>query len=340
MRARFLKIILTSLAFIFLSNCKSTYNTQVFSVNKLPSQPNYELETSWAVLPTKYTKEFKKYTSSKPDTLRADVFYVYPTLNTSKKDNRWNVPVDDVEQNNKVLTKAVLFQSSAFAETGKVYVPFYRQAHYRSFVKGYKKEGKKALKLAYSDVKNAFEVYLKKYNNKRPIILVGHSQGAKHSIQLIKDFFDKKPLAEKLIAAYIPGIRVKPNEFKSIKPMSSPNETGGFVTWNTFKKGNTPKNKKWYTGSVTTNPITWDSKMTTELQQHKGFLYSNGKMYSQALKVQITDGLVWSTNPKFPLRFFMSFLKNYHAGDINLFWLDIKENSLLRTQNWVDKNIK
>jgi hypothetical protein len=29
--------------------------------------------------------------------------------------------------------------------------------------------------------------------------------------------------------------------------------------------------------------------------------------------------------------------KNYHIGDINLFWKDIKENSELRTQNWLSK---
>lgn len=323
-----------------LSSCKYNYNTRVFSSKDLLLKPNYELESSWAVLPSKYPNSFKKYASSRIDTLKADVFYLYPTLNTSKNDSRWNVSINDLEQQDKVLNKAVLYQASAFAETGRVYVPFYRQAHYRSFVKGYKKEGEKALKEAYKDVKSAFEVYLKKYNKKRPVIIVGHSQGATHAIQLLKDFFDEKLLAKKLIAAYIPGMRVKPNEFKDIKPMSYANETGGFVAWNTFKKGKKPKNKNWYSGSVTTNPITWNSAKTTELHQHKGFLYSSGKMYSQALKIEITDGLVWSTNPKFPLRFFMSFLKNYHAGDINLFWQDIKENSILRTKSWFKNNSK
>ena len=61
-------------------------------------------------------------------------------------------------------------------------------------------------------------------------------------------------------------------------------------------------------------------------------------MYEKALKIEITDGMVWATNPKFPLRFFMSFMKNYHAGDINLFWQDIKENVILRTKTWLDNN--
>ena len=121
--------------------------------------------------------------------------------------------------------------------------------------------------------------------------------------------------------------------------MIKPNEIGGFVSWNTFKKGHYPKkDKDWYDGSITTNPITWDTTKMTTLEQHKGFLYTNKKMYKKALKIEITDGLVWSSNPKFPLRFFMSFLKNYHAGDINLFWQDIKENAELRVKTYLKKN--
>ncbi|MFL0068994.1 hypothetical protein V2605_09705 [Tenacibaculum maritimum] len=33
------------------------------------------------------------------------------------------------------------------------------------------------------------------------------------------------------------------------------------------------------------------------------------------------------------------FLKNYHTGDINLFWQDIRENAILRTKAYLEKNI-
>ena len=331
----FSRVICSLLLTILITSCKSTYKTQTFKKENIPTAPDYTKEKSWAVLPTKYSEGFKKYASNNLDTLQADVFYVYPTLIADKKDTRWNVPVDDKEQNETVLTKAVTMQASAFATSGKVYVPFYRQAHLRSY-KLYNEGGKQAQDLAYSDVKNAFQVYLKKYNNSRPMLLVGHSQGTTHIIRLLKELFDGKPLQKKLIAAYIPGIRIKEDEFNTIKVMDSPNQTSGFVAWNTYKKNKYPKkDKNWYKGSVTTNPITWNLDKKTALSQHKGFLYTNGKLYKKALKIEITDGLVWSTNPKFPLRFFMSFLSNYHAGDINLFWQDIRENALLRTNTWL-----
>ena len=321
----------------FLVNCKSVRSIDRFVKKDIPVAPNYNNEINWAVLPNSYSEDLKEFASKEIDTLKADVFYVYPTLNTDKGDARWNVPIIDAEQKNKVLNKAVLFQASAFTTAGKLYVPYYRQAHLRSYSM-LEKGGKKALLLAYSDVKKAFEVYLKKYNKGRPIIIASHSQGSTHTKFLLRDFFDDKPLQEQLIAAYLVGAVMKLDLFKTIKPMIKPNETGGVLGWNTFKKGSYPKEKDLYKGSVTTNPITWDAKKTTELYQHKGFLYSNKKIYKRALKLEITDGLVWSTNPRFPLRFFMSFMKNYHIGDINLFWKDISDNAVLRTNTWLEKN--
>ncbi len=332
------KLLFMIFTVVIFYNCKSTYKTQEFLQENIPPKPDYTKEVSWAVLPGKYTESFQEYASNNIDTLKADVFYVYPTLISDKRDIRWNVPITDKEQNEKVLNKAVLMQASAFATSGKVYVPFYRQAHLRSY-RLFDNGGKEAQELAYSDVRSAFQVYLKKYNNGRPIIIVGHSQGTTHTSRLLKEFFDGKTLQKQLIAAYIPGIRIKENTYTTIPAMNVPNETGGFVSWNTYKRNKYPKkDKNWYKGSLTTNPITWDNTKETNLDQHKGFLYTNGKIYKQALTIEITDGLVWSTNPKFPLRFFMSFLKNYHAGDINLFWQDIRENAKLRTNAYLLKN--
>lgn len=332
------RISIFSLA-ILLFSCKSTFVTEAFLKSKIPAKPDYQKEENWAVLPSKYPDGLKEFAPKSIENLEVDVFYVYPTLLTNKKDIRWNVAVSDEEQNEKVLNTTVKFQASAWATSGTLYVPYYRQAHYRSY-SHLEKGGKEALLLAYSDVRTAFKTYLEKYNNGRPIIIAAHSQGTTHILMILKEFFDGKPLQKQLIAAYLPGMAVKKDEFKNIKPMTKPNETGGFVSWNTFKKGHYPKeNKNWYKGSITTNPITWDITQTTTLNQHKGFLYSNGKLYKNALKVEITDGLVWSTNPKFPKRLLMSFLKNYHVGDVNLFWQDIRENAELRTKTWL-KNKK
>ena len=181
------KVIFSIVAVCFLMSCKSAYKTQKFVAEEIPLAPNYNEEKNWAVLPSTYTKELAAFSSQERDTLQADVFYVYPTLNTEKEDVRWNVPIEDIIQQNKVVHKAVLFQASAFTTAGKLYVPFYRQAHIRSY-QMLDSGGEKALLLAYSDVKRAFETYLKKYNNGRPIIIASHSQGSTHTKFLLRDF--------------------------------------------------------------------------------------------------------------------------------------------------------
>ncbi len=317
-----------------LQGCKTLYQTQNFQQKNIPEAPNYLDENTWAVLPSKYPASLQQFATTAIDSLQADIFYVYPTLLLDTKDVRWNTPIDDTLQNGYVVELAVKNQVSPFATSGKIYVPYYRQAHIRSY-NMYASGGKEAFEIAYSDVKNAFETYLKKYNKGRPMIIVSHSQGTTHVRRLLKEYFDNKSLQQQLIAAYIPGMGIRKDEFKVLKAMTSPEETGGFVSWNTRKKNSYPKGKNWFAGSVTSNPITWDNTIETIRDQHKGFLYTNNKIYTNALKITITDGMVWTSLPHFPLRYFAVFKKNYHTGDINLFWQDIKENAELRTKIWL-----
>jgi hypothetical protein len=170
-------------------------------------------------------------------------------------------------------------------------------------------------------------------------VLAGHSQGSTHLMLLMKEFFDGKPLQEKLIAAYLPGNALKVDEFKHIPFMTEPDQTGGFVSWNTFKKKyNTPYFQKWFKGSVTINPVTWDTTAFAPRSKHDGFLFSNGKLYEHSFETNVIDGGVWLTLPHFPYRYLSFKMKTYHAGDVNLFWEDIRQNARLRVLTYLENN--
>ena len=104
------------------------------------------------------------------------------------------------------------YQASAWMEAGNLYVPFYRQAHIRVFNEKFKEDGKKALDLAYSDIRDAFKYFLTNFNNGKPFIIASHSQGTVHAKRLISEFIDGKELQDKLIAAYLVGIKVYEND--------------------------------------------------------------------------------------------------------------------------------
>ncbi len=311
-----------------------------FSASASPTPPDYSKEESWAVLPSLWNNSLQEVVG-KPESKIADVFFIYPTLFTDKKEADWNADIFDKATRDNVIEKAVVYQASAWVKAANLYVPFYRQAHYRIFVDPYSKQGKQAGVLAYSDVKRAFKYYLDHYNNGKPIIIASHSQGTIHAKRLLKEFFDGKPLQRNLIAAYLIGSKILEEEFEELKVLNDKEATGGFISWNTYKKNNLPKNyEKWYKGGVVTNPITWDSKEIGVRVLHKGVLASDKKIYPQSLSVQKTDGILWSSVPKIKKRFLLSFIKNYHFADINLFWKDIQENAVLRTQTWLSQNNK
>lgn len=300
---------------------------------------NYANSANWAVHPNNFPQVLIQYLKDTSISSKADVFYVYPTLFLDKKDERWNIPIDDTIFRKKIIDNAIRFQASAWIECGRMFVPYYRQAHIRSY-RNLENGGREALLFAYSDIKDAFQYYLDHFNNGRPIILAGHSQGSTHLTLLLKDFFDGKPLQKQLVAAYLPGIGLKKNEFNTIPLMTSPTQIGGFVSWNTFKrKVNQEKFEMWYKGKAVINPVTWNYDKLAERKKHKGFLFSNNKMYHQSFSTHVIDGAIWISTPHFPYRSMAWTMDDYHIGDINLFWEDVKCNSKLRLTEYL-KNIQ
>jgi hypothetical protein len=322
-----------------LNSCKTIYRTSSFEATAVPSSPDYSKPYYWAVLPGQYPEDLKEITGDYVEK-SADVFFVYPTLLTDNKDSLWNADINRKDLREDVITRSVKFQASAFAKAGNLYVPFYRQSHYKIYVPPYNAQEEDSRMIAYQDVKAAFQYYLAHYNQGRPIILASHSQGSIMTAMLLKDFFDGTPLQERLVAAYIPGVKIQDKEFEQLKKMDTPLATGGYLSWNTYKRKNYPPTyEKWYKGATTTNPVSWDNASTTSFEQHLGVLNADGEIYPNALKLKVVDGLIWSSVPKIPKRFLLSFVKNYHFADINLFWKDIEKNSVDRVMEWQRNNV-
>lgn len=328
--------------------CKSKYATKEFLVSEIPKSPDYKELNSWAAHPQKDDSIIDIFYNTKKENLKADVFYIYPTLLTDRNNDSWNSDPENLDQNNTVKNIAIKYQASAWANAGKIYSPFYRQVHYRSFYEPYTSNGgKKAGKIAYNDIKRAFVYYLENLNNGRPIIIAGHSQGAYHCKQLLKDFFDDKDLQNQLVAAYLPGTRVDINEFKTILPLKDPNDTKGYLSWNTFrinkkpKKGKHPAHFSWNKNQFVTNPIRWNESREANIEEHKGLFFYDKKIYPNSVAIRIYEGLLWSSVPRgIEGNILLKLVKNYHFGDVNLFWKDISINAKNRVNNFFNLEMK
>jgi len=259
----------------------------------------------------------------------ADVFFLHPTtLTDDEKISDVNGRIDDADLNQKTDLSPILYQASAFNQRSRIFAPRYRQAHIAMY---YEKDSAKkyaAFDLAYKDIKNAFIYYLEHYNQGRPIIIASHSQGTTHSTRLLKEFFDGKPLAKQLVCAYLIGMGVKKNQYEKISVCNNPLQTGCFVSWRTYRNDFKDSIINRTDSSIAVvNPITWST--TNEIvgreKQQGAVLYNFNKLYKHTQGAQVEGNALWVSHPRFPGSFLYN-KKNYHAGDINLFYVDIRKD--------------
>lgn len=295
-------------------------------------KPDYKDLNYWAAHPQKWDpsdsipKPLRK-TYSSDQTI--DVFFLHPTSFTNREDTNSNAPIDDAAINSKTDYSSMLYQASVFNEQCRVFAPRYRQAHYKNYFITDTAVTNKAFELAYEDIKNAFETYLKFYNNGRPIIIASHSQGTTHAARLLKEFFEGKILSNKLVAAYLIGMPIPTTYFSTLKPCRDSLATGCFVSWRTFKNGFEGSDYvlKETFKAVVTNPLTWtnDTIFAPASLNTGGVLKNFNKLTPGVTDAVVYKNMLWSSKP----RFFGNFLlkqKNYHVGDINLFYNNIRQN--------------
>jgi hypothetical protein len=190
-------------------------------------------------------------------------------------------------------------------------------------------KARQAFELAYSDVKKAFEYYLEHYNQGRPIIIASHSQGTTHAKRLIKEFFDGQTLKNKLVVAYLIGIYVDKDQFETIPVCADSLQTGCFVSWRTFRRdyeGPDYISLEPHSAAVV-NPLTWsaDSALAPKKLNKGAVLYKYNKVFPHPNDAQVKGNILWISKPKFPGAVLYK-SKNYHVGDINLFYMNIRQD--------------
>lgn len=320
-------------------SCSSCFKPlRSFSHYAPPPVPDYAQTKNWAALPDqKDSADAVPLNSAEVDgqqNAKVDVFYIHPTLNFSGKS--WNGDVNDKKLNKLVDKYPIRFQASVYNGSCKVYAPRYRQATLYSFVEKKKNNGQQALELAYQDVRTAFEYYLKNYNNGRPFIIAGHSQGSKHAYRLLVDYIEHNELLRsKLVAAYAIGMATD-SSYASLAPCDSANQVGCLISWNTFRWGAESTNHYLGMNRYCTNPLTWtrDSVYVTA-EKNFGGLDRKFRLVEKACDAKIQAGLLWIHKPSKGR--FASAGKNFHVSDYNLFYMNLRKNVSERVNEYLKR---
>lgn len=299
--------------------------------------PDYSSEASWSALP--FRKDVADLLPKNEvwisDSLKdVDVFYVHPTI--YQKGKLWNADLESKTINRKVDKYPVRLQASVFNASCRVYAPRYRQAVVDVFYHE-SEDGEKALDLAYSDVKRAFEYYLENKNQGRPFMIAGHSQGTHHTRRLLQEMIDTTDLRKQLVAAYVIGFTLVDTLYSNLEICSAPEETGCYVTWMSYNEGFIP-NGKWHIGTQSVNPLTWrlDTVMSTVDEYRSTVVFNPKKIRTRPMSVRIADigGKVLWVRTKAP---WFRMMKNLHVADYGLFYMDIRQNVADRVKSFRSK---
>jgi hypothetical protein len=165
---------------------------------------------------------------------RFDCFYVYPTVSTQPTDNA-DLKVQKVE------IDAAVAQAAQFSEDCSVWAPMYRQRTESSLAKGLGNDPT-ADAVAYASVLAGWQDYLAHFNDGRPIIFIGHSQGAAMLIRLLRSQIDPDPtLRQRVVSAIILGGNVQVptgkdvgGTFANIPSCRSASQTGCVIAYSSF----------------------------------------------------------------------------------------------------------
>lgn len=165
-----------------------------------------------------------------------DCFYVYPTIS--------NDPTANSDMNaGPEERRAAAYQFARFASVCRPFAPVYRQVTVqglRSRLSGQPMAIDP--QLAYRDVLDAWNHYMKHHNQGRGVVLIGHSQGARVLSELVRQQIEGKPAEKQLVSALLIGtnITVAPGKdtggtFSRLPLCRAASQTGCVIAYVSFR---------------------------------------------------------------------------------------------------------
>jgi hypothetical protein len=327
-----------------------------FEPAKAGGGPDYSLASNWIARPDLPVDPSRWRPSNDtpvdPIASHARVFYIHPT--TYLERDRWNAPLiagGDTEFRTSLFVQS---QASAFNEEADVWAPRYRQAAFGAFLLR-SEDAQKALDLAYSDIAAAFDEFVKQVPTKSPIILAAHSQGALHLERLLREKVAGKPIAKRIVAAYVVGWPISTLSdlpALGLPACASADQTGCILSWMTFADPANPdffgqweKTKDFNGGdrreqdALCVNPISGTKDGSAPPQDNGGTLIPTADLRSATIQAGLIGAhcdkgvLILEGKPP-QLGSFVLPGKNYHVYDYALFWGAIRRDAERRLAAW------
>lgn len=279
-----------------------------------------------------------------------DTFYLYPTCYLDDSEDA--LPICTID-NQAVRQRAQVVyenQATVFEESTNVFVPYYRQSNIYE-VTGLDSQALESFqkKEQRTDVYAALDYYFEHYNNGRPFIIAGHSQGSIMAKIVLGEYMAAHPeYRERMVAAYVIGYSVTSDWLEAhpyLKFAEGAEDTGVVVSWNTEGPGNKGQhNIVVEDGAVSINPINWKRDSTyAAADENLGSRMFNKDTGYYEVKKNLADarldterGVVVCTAEAAYIDAVELFgPESFHNNDYAFYYENLRENIKQRVENYI-----
>ncbi|MBQ7563982.1 MAG: DUF3089 domain-containing protein [Lachnospiraceae bacterium] len=300
---------------------------------------DYSDEDNWLNIP-EITKE-------------ADTIYLYPTSYLDYSDGAPSMCEITEESMRETAIATFDKQATAYEAATNVFAPFYRQLNMAFVSESSPDERDEMMRGApLSDLCGALDYYFENYNEGRPFILAGHSQGSQMLTYVLSSYMKEHPeYYERMIAAYALGYSVT-EDFLEENPhlffAGGETDTGVIVSWNTEgAKNKDHENFVVIDGAKAINPLNWkldetyagaDENLGSKILNEETGEYET-VMYAADARLDTERGVVvTNTNMVDPIAMTEEFgPQSYHGGDYDLFFNNISDNAVKRVEAYLSE---
>ena len=279
----------------------------------------------------------------------AAVFFIHPTSFLDR--SALNAPLDDKASRDLAET-FIKGQASAFNGVGEIWAPRYRQATFGSFLTT-QAEAERALDAAYADVALAFDRFIAEVAVDRPIIVAGHSQGSLHLTRLLREKVAGRPLARRIVAAYVVGWPISVDrdlDALGLPACATPQQSRCILSWQSFATPADPQavvdaydatigfdgKSRRGTAMLCTNPLTGTRNASAAPAQNLGALIPNADLTTATLEPGKIPagcdprGFLLIGPPPAGISMYVLPGNNYHVFDYSLFWANVRIDAARR----------
>ena len=294
---------------------------------------DYSKKTNWYKIP-EITKEF-------------DTFYIYSTIyfGANEGDSDY-ATLDNAEMLAGIPIEHAI-KSSVFEEATNLFIPLYRQSSMKYAAEVYMKDGNidaALISIPYTDITAALDYYFENYNQGRPFVIAGHSQGSAILRLVLKRYFKEHPeYYKRMVAAYAIGYSITKDDLEAnphMKFATGETDTGVIISWHAEGPKNVEVNVPIPSviiakNGIAINPLNWKLDETyASASKNLGSIVMNEKTGKTEIRdidgdaqVCLARGTVVTNAKAIPNEMVeLAGPQCYHQDDYSIFYNNIKAN--------------